>query len=299
MSAPATPQPRTLQAAISTPSPGSWQHPRSDEIARRTKANTFDQSNLRKIIWNGGALAALLYALSQYVHSSVPTTKMTSKPELTGQNNNSPWTHILTRTLQPITTPLVLLITLLGLYNILTALSPLIKTPDEMTDIPLTPTQRSLLGLDPTATPPPSTTPGTQQYITPPRYPRSPTPRNISPLATTSRSSGSTYGTPITKSPSFGRESSNSPGANLAASPLRQKSLGKSEAMRRSSYGSPSPLGPGGGVLGTPGTPSPTNGRGASVALNNKWLYQKGRSASGTGFNRYPSMYTGNTLVDY
>lgn len=167
-----------------------------------------------------------------------------------------------------------------------------------MTDIPLTPTQRSLLGLDPTATPPPS--PGTQQqYVTPPRYPRSPTPRNISPLATTGRSSGSNYSTPITDSPSFGREGSDSPGANLAASPLWQKSLGKSAVMRRSSYGSPSPLGPGNGVLGTPSTPSPTAGRGASVALNNKWLYQKGRSASGTGFNRYPSMYTGTTMVDY
>ena len=299
MSAPATPQTQTLQASVSTPSPGSWQHPRSDEIARRTKANTFDESNLRKIVWNGGALAVLFYALSQYVHPPIPSTNMTSISELTGENNNSPWTHTLTQILQPLTTPLFLLITFLGLYNILTALSPLIKTPDEMTDIPLTPTQRSLLGLDPTATPPPSTPPGTQQYITPPRYPRSPTPRNISPLATTSRSSGSNYSTPITNSPSFGREGSDSPGANLAASPLWQKTLGKSAVMRRSSYGSPSPLGPGNGLLGTPGTPSPTAGRGASVTLNNKWLYQKGRSASGSGFNRYPSMYTGNTLVEY
>lgn len=67
MSAPATPQTQTLQAAVSTPSPGSWRHPRADEIARRQKANTFDDSNLRKIVWNGGALAALFYALSQYV----------------------------------------------------------------------------------------------------------------------------------------------------------------------------------------------------------------------------------------
>lgn len=50
------------------------------------------------------------------------------------------------------------------------------------------------------------------------------------------------------------------------------------------------------------GTPSPTNARGqgqagaATVALNNKWLYQKGRRASAS---RYPSMYSGTTLVDY
>lgn len=39
-----------------------------------------------------------------------------------------------------------------------------------MLDIPLTPGQRALLGLDPNATPP--LTPG-QQYVTPPRYQRS------------------------------------------------------------------------------------------------------------------------------
>lgn len=271
MPAPATPQtPSTSQAAVSTPSPGSWRHPRSDEIARRQKASTFDDSNLRKIVWNVGALGALSYA---YAHS---------------------WIHQIPQTFQPLTTPLFFLICLLGLYNVATALSPLAKNKDEITDIPLTPTQRSLLGLDPNATPP--LTPGTQ-YITPPRYPRSPTPRNISPATR----STSNYGTPITKSPSFGREGSDSPTATLAASPLWQKSLGKSrDTARRSSYGSPSPLGPGyagnNSILGTPNTPSPTAGRGATVGLNNKWLYQKGRSASGS---RYPRMYSGTTLVDY
>lgn len=48
-------------------------------------------------------------------------------------------------------------------------------------------------------------------------------------------------------------------------------------------------------MLGAPGTPSPAAGKGAAVGLNSKWLYQKGRSASGS---RYPSMYTGRTLVD-
>lgn len=217
---------------------------------------------------------------------------------------SSPWSHKLSQTLQPLTTPLLLLISLLGLYNITTALLPLLKTPDELTDIPLTPTQRSLLGLDPDATPP--LTPGTQ-YITPPRYPCSPTPRNISPAANRNNNNNTTsnYSTPITQSPSFGREGS---GSSPAASPLWQKSLGKSTA-RRSSYGSPSPLGPGGYGYGGGGnsssilgTPSPTNARGQgqaggpTVALNNKWLYQKGRRASGS---RYPSMYSGNTLVDY
>lgn len=206
--------------------------------------------------------------------------------------------HDVSQTFQPLTTPVFFLICLLGLYNVVTALSPLFKNKDELTDIPLTPTQRSLLGLDPSATPP--LTPGTQ-YITPPRYPRSPTPRNISPATRSS----SNYSTPITEqSPSFGRESSgDSSTASLAKSPLWQKSLGKmgDGTARRSSYGSPSPLGPGyggpgGSVLGAPSTPSPAAGRGATVGLNNKWLYQKGRSASGS---RYPSMYSGSALVDY
>ena len=55
-------------------------------------------------------------------------------------------------------------------YNIGTALFPLVQRKDEMLDIPLTPGQRALLGLDPSATPP--LTPG-QQYVTPPRYQRS------------------------------------------------------------------------------------------------------------------------------
>lgn len=175
----------------------------------------------------------------------------------------------------------------LALYNIMRALLPLIKTKDELIDIPLTLTQRSLLGLDPRATPPP--TPDTK-YITPPRYPHSPTPRNISPASR----SNSAYSTPITNSPSFGRQRSDS----STGSPWGQKSMGRiRDSTRRSSYGSPSPLGPGfggreGSVMGAPSTPSPTAGRGASVGLNSKWLYNKGRSSSGSR-----SIYSGSTLV--
>ncbi len=166
----------------------------------------------------------------------------------------------------------------------MTALLPLLKSTDEIADIALTPTQRALLGLDPNATPPP--TPGTQ-YVTPPRYPRSPTPRNISPA--TGSGGGSPFSTPISRSPSFGRQRESSP---PSGSPLWQKALGGTNINRRSSYGSPSPLGPGlggnfmggsvlgGSVFSAPNTPSPTNGR-ASVGLNSKWLYEKGRSSLG------------------
>lgn len=178
---------------------------------------------------------------------------------------------------------MLLVLCLLAVYNLAMASLPLIKTKDELTDIALTPAQRALLGLNPNATPPP--TPGTK-YITPPRYPRSPTPRTISPANRNS----SNYSTP---SPSSGRERSGSP----TASPLWQKATSNArDPARRSSYGSPSPLGPGLGgrdahILGAPSTPSPT-GRGATVGLNSKWLYDKGRSSSGSR-----SMYAGSTLA--
>lgn len=180
---------------------------------------------------------------------------------------------------EPVTTPVVFLLYLLGLYNMTIALLPLIRNKDEITDIPLTPAQRALLGLNPNATPP--LAPGTQ-YTTPPRYPPSPTPRHVSPIT----SSPNGLGSPISRSPSFGRERSASP----SASPLWQKTVSRGQVLaRKSSSGTPSPLGPGIGmrdvssVLGTPNTPSPTAGRGATVGLNNKWLYQKGRASSGSG----------------
>jgi len=174
-----------------------------------------------------------------------------------------------------VSTTLFIFLCPLLLYNISIAVLPLFKKQDDLADIPLTPTQRALLGLDPNATPP--LTPGTQ-YITPPRYPRSPTPRNISPASR----SVSSRGTPQSRkgSPALG-------GDSPSASPLWQKIMGHGkDTSRRYSYGSPSPLGPGLGgnersVLGAPNTPSPTAGRGATVGLNSKWLYEKGRRSSG------------------
>lgn len=57
--APRTPKPQIAEPAFSTPSPGTWRHPKFDEIARRQGQNIFDESNVRRIIWNGGALFIL------------------------------------------------------------------------------------------------------------------------------------------------------------------------------------------------------------------------------------------------
>lgn len=157
------------------------------------------------------------------------------------------------------------------IFNILVALLPLVRPKDDLSDIPLTPAQRSLLGLPPSATPP---TPGSQ-YITPPRYPRSSTPLSSTPNSSYSNSPASGRGSPTLGTPS--KMSTFSPNA----SPLLHKAIGGGMGgARRSSYGSPSPLGPGGSGA-APSTPSPSTGKGTSVGLNSKWLYEKGRRSSG------------------
>ena len=62
------------------------------------------------------------------------------------------------------------------ILNLLAALKPLWnmrKADDQMTDIPLTPSQRALLGLDPALGSTTPATTGSDGYITPPRYRRS------------------------------------------------------------------------------------------------------------------------------
>ena len=174
--------------------------------------------------------------------------------------------------------PVVWILRLLLLFNIFSAFLPLFRGEDELLDIPLTPSQRSLLGLDPRASPPAST--GTE-YVTPPRYPRSATPR--SDTSVSHGNSPADSATSWNQSPLAGRQvsGSNSPIANG----LWQKSLVGSKEMRKIGYGGPSPLGQSTStdlsLFAPPSTPSPL-GKGASVPLNSRWLYERGRSSSGS-----------------
>ena len=156
--------------------------------------------------------------------------------------------------------------------NIFIAFMPLLRAKDDISDIPLTPAQRKLLGLPPTSKPP---APGSQ-YATPPRYARASTPLSASP--------GSRPSSPLSGSPINGSRSGSpfSPGAT----PYLQKAMGGAgfDGSRRHSYGSPSPLGRAGSKINIqemPATPSPTTVKGASVGLNNRWLFEKGRRNSG------------------
>jgi len=253
-----TPAPSTPAAA---PSPGTWRHPKFDEITRRQQASTFTDRNRRKIIWNFSALL-LTWPLDWYIVSSPLLNPIVTLP--------APW---LMRQLLSWTWSIFIPVMLL--WNIWTAVSPLFRAPDNLPDIPLTPTQRSLLGLDPNATPP--HTPGTT-YITPPRYPRSvsDTPKSRSSSATGSPSSRS--GSPLLGKTQNG--TAESP-YSQNTSPLWQKAVGGRET-RRHRYALASPLGLGGSGMGKesvyniPSTPSPTGGKG-SIPLNSKWLFEKGR----------------------
>lgn len=158
---------------------------------------------------------------------------------------------------------------------------PLWRTQDNLDDIALTPSQRKSLGLDPSSSTP--ATPGTH-YVTPPRYSYSPSPRASSPASRQSSHSNSSISR--RGSPSAISQAGGSP-YSPSASPLWQKAMGNRDQSRRHSYGSPSPLGPGTptkelSLLSQPHTPSPSMGRGASVALNSKWLYERGRASPGS-----------------
>lgn len=160
------------------------------------------------------------------------------------------------------------------IFNILLALYPLYRPKDDLSDIPLTPTQRALLGLDPTATPPP--TPGTN-YVTPPRY-RMSTSRRASPA--------SRQTSPFSATPTFSerRVSSGAP-FSPASSPLFHKAVGNGgrDSGRRQSFGSSSPLARsnsfGEASIG-PSTPSPLASKRTSLGVSNKWLYERSRRLS-------------------
>jgi nucleoporin POM34 len=173
---------------------------------------------------------------------------------------------------------LLFLIRVFFLVNMLVALYPLYRPRDDFTDIPLTPSQRALLGLDPkTASP---ATPGST-YVTPPRYRLSSGSRNVSPLGL-NKTPPSARGSPFNATTKAQDTSPLSP----SASPLLHKAIktGNRDSGRRFSFDSTSSLGRSGlrdtSLFSGPPTPSPTGGRRSSQIFTNKWLYEKSRMHS-------------------
>ncbi|KAL8790146.1 MAG: hypothetical protein Q9195_006526 [Heterodermia aff. obscurata] len=185
--APSTPKSQIAPNAVSTPSPGNWSHPRFDEIQRRQNANSLGDQDVRKILWNGIALALLILVGSQ------------------GFSRSSWYGLVVPQSAQGYVPYVRLSFVFLFVYNILVTLAPIMRPKDNLTDIPLTPTQRAALGLDPNAAAPPPTNTTISPYITPPRYSRSPTPRKSS-SGSRSRSPAGSPGSRI-ESPLLKRQS--------------------------------------------------------------------------------------------
>lgn len=162
----------------------------------------------------------------------------------------------------------------LPLANIGFAMLPLFRADDDLADIPLSSAQRKLLGL------PPSSRPATPNatYSTPPRYTRTP---SVGGSVASNRSYNS--------SPLSGKGSPAPYSPTASPSKFAGGGLGSSGANRRSSFGSPGPLGNGpaasSSLFSDPATPSPSAGKRTSIGLNNKWLYERGRRSSGSGFS--------------
>ncbi|KAK3905320.1 nuclear pore complex component-domain-containing protein [Staphylotrichum tortipilum] len=253
-------------------SPGNWKHPRLAEIARRQSKNTFSERNIRQVIYNAAALVAI-GLVRQVVVPLVPSWLIPPSIQL-----YTPYLH--------------LSLLLIPLLNILLALLPLVRPKDDLADIPLTPSQRKLLGLVPT-----SSRPGTPDsaYSTPPRYSRTPSlagsPASIksyasSPLAGAGSPASGQYSSPRFNSASPSKLAPGGQYSPSPVSPLLHKAV--NGGARRGSFGSTSPLGAstGSSVFGGdgPSTPTPAAGKRSSVSLNNKWLYEKGRRGSGSGW---------------
>ncbi|KAI1357779.1 nuclear pore complex component-domain-containing protein [Xylaria arbuscula] len=271
---------RTPTKAPATPvteSPGTWRHPRIEEITRRQEASNFSEKNVKRIAINICLLIALVF-LFPLVKKTLPAKRSAPRAWY--------WYEIGSY-----------LILAIPLLNIALNVAPLFRAKDDCSDIPLTSGQRKLLGLPPSSAPP---TPGSA-YSTPPRYTRTPS------VSGSTGSRRSFSGPPIVpRSPS--NQGSPTPAGNASglASPsyhlLQKAMLGAHHSSRGSigSIGSPSPVG--GGITSSasifsngPETPSPSPaGKRSTVGLNSKWRYEKGMHERSKGFKdlESDSMYT-------
>ncbi|KAI0534947.1 nuclear pore complex component-domain-containing protein [Xylaria digitata] len=257
-----TPARTPIRTPIKTPgtptteSPGTWRHPRIQEITKRQKASTITEKNVKPIMINLTLMLAI-FILQSYIQKALPPKR--SAPQI--------WTYFKYTRYVIFAVPAL---------NIVLNLLPLFRAKDDFSDIPLTPAQRKLLGLPRSSAPP---TPGSV-YSTPPRYARTP---SASGSAGSRRSFSSS---PIlTRSPS--NQDSPTPAGNGSGitSPghhLLQKAVFGARRSSLGSIGSPSPIrgstSTGAALFGSgPESPSPSPaGKRSTVGLNSKWRYDRG-----------------------
>ena len=259
-----------------TDSPGTWRHPRLDEITRRRNATTFSEKNVRQIAYGAISLAAiwLLQSVSKlkYVRNMYVAVDGCVALRILAD-----WCNSVPDSAEPYLSFLWIFFQIIPLLNIVSACLPLMRREDDLADIPLTPAQRKLLGLPQTSAPP---TPDAK-FSTPPRYSRTPS------IAGSVGSRGSYTSSPLSGrgSPALQGGGSGSPYSPMG-SPLYKKGLDLSTNGRRSSFGSPSPFAASTStnLFSDPGSPSPSGGKRTSVGLNSKWLYERGRRSSGSAW---------------
>ncbi|KAI1214683.1 NPCC-domain-containing protein [Annulohypoxylon truncatum] len=266
-----TPKKSTPATPPVTDSPGTWRHPRLPEIIRRQDATNFTEKNVKRI-----AINVLVFITIVFTHNmlSLMVPKKWFSYLVWYYARYAYWA-----------------ILFLPIFNIGTNLLPLFRQKDDLSDIPLTPGQRRLLGLPPTNAPP---TPGSA-YSTPPRYARTPSIGSAGSRRSFSGSPASNNGSPTRGS---GNGSGPFGGIGSPNSPLLHKAMNGARRSSIGSLGSGSPLSTsilgastGSFYGGVPDSPSPASGgKRSTVGLNSKWLYERGRDRRSSSGNAW--LYT-------
>lgn len=235
LSPPTTP----YKSAASTPSgtpTGSWRHPAMDIVAQRNSQKGFTETTSHRFMINAISLFLCWFVVAFFRQSSTLRDLVPNSPTISFYAFYALWG-----------------VRSLLIWNILESLYKLFRPVDEFTDIPLTPEQRRLLGLNPDAPLSPAAAEGS--IIIPPRYTKN---------APSSSRTGSPipFNTSVTSpSPPQGRKATATP-PPMNPSPLRMGGV----VDRKSTFGSPSP--------------APARA-GNSVVPNNKWLYEKSLQRKG------------------
>ncbi|KIX94079.1 uncharacterized protein Z520_10105 [Fonsecaea multimorphosa CBS 102226] len=211
--------PNPAEPATPPSTPGKFRHPMTTEILRRNAATALTDRSVKGAATNAAALL-LTFIFSDVYYSSVPPLLKTSGIADPSQIS---WAALL----------IIRLLFCLNMILLLRPIVPYISQKDQITDIPLTPSQRSLLGLSPSVHASQSPAGSAASYITPPRY------RRLSGSFSGSPTMGSQLG--------YGSASTDrrSISANYSSSPLStsRHTLGfsptPSQSLRRTVSGSP------------------------------------------------------------
>ncbi|KIX09228.1 uncharacterized protein Z518_00307 [Rhinocladiella mackenziei CBS 650.93] len=151
--------PKATEPSTYSPSPGKFRHPRTTEILLRSSATSLTNGNVKRALTNAAALILSFVFTDAYYSSITPLLNTIGVADAS---------HLSSTVLS-----ILRIILCANIILLLRPVIPYISKKDEIQDIPLTPSQRSLLGLNPSIQPTPNSAPSAAGYITPPRYRRS------------------------------------------------------------------------------------------------------------------------------